>query len=89
MLGKLCQSFAMALRQGDDLHLLQVVRKLSAAIQANDVSTSQICSRGTMCGTAIRYRKAIAVMPATKNCLYQSCDHIPTFHTRTGLSRVP
>ncbi len=89
VLGQLSQSFAMPLRRSDDLHLLPVVGKFSPTIEADDVGTSQHCSRGAMCSTANCYRKAIVRVPATKHCIYQFCDHTPTFHTRTGYPGFP
>ena len=83
------ETLAVTLRRSDDLHLLPVIGKLSAAIETSDIRSGQSRSLGPARGSANAHRKAVTGVFASKNCIYQLCDHHSTFHKSGWFTRVP
>src|SRR5579863_7363082 len=81
VLGQLCRALAMAVGRGDDLHLLPVVGKLLAAIEARHIGSGQSCGLGAARCPANGNGKAVAGMPAAEKCVHQLCNHDSTFQT--------
>src|ERR1700722_1681978 len=82
------QMFAVILDRGDNLHLLPVVGKLSAAIEAGNVSPGQGRCLRTRSGPANGHGKTVMGMLAAKYRFIQFCDH--TYLPRSsGFSRAP
>ena len=78
--GVLCQfgqAFPVTLRRSDHFHVLPVVGKLFAAIEAGDIGSCE--SRGLRAPfrAANGYGEAVASVPATKKCIDQFCNHDP------------
>src|SRR5690348_16400546 len=65
----------------DDLHLLPIVGKLFAAIEAHDISPG---GERSWAATSFfhRYRKAVMSVPATKQRTQQPGDHLSTSQNR-------
>src|SRR5579862_792905 len=59
-----------------DLHFAPVIRKFLAAFQAHDVCASNRCGWSTT-RTAGRNRKAVILMPATEQQVYQTHSNTP------------
>ena len=72
VLGQFGQMLAMAFRRSDDLHLLPVIRKFSAAIETGHIGSGQRCSLRTARCSANRDRKAVAGVPAAEKSVQQS-----------------
>lgn len=71
------QTLAMPLGRSDDFHLLPVIRKLSAAIEAGDVSSGQRCRLRAPFRATNGYWKAVVRVSASKNDIDQFCNHDP------------
>jgi len=74
----------MTLWRSNYLHLLPVVRKLSAAIQTSHVGPGQSRGLRTALCTANGNRKAVPRVPAAEKNIHQFGDHDPTFHIHAG-----
>ncbi len=72
---KFRDSFATPLRRSDDLHLLPVVRKLFAAIEACDIRSSQRSGLGAAHRPANRNWKAETRVMTTKKDIDKSFNH--------------
>src|SRR4029077_4414972 len=65
----------MLLWRSSDSHLLPVVREFLAALQTRNVGAGQAGGGRTPRGTPDRYRKNIAGVIETENCLKQLDEH--------------
>jgi len=84
VLGQRGQVLPVAFGLGNHFHLLPVIGKLAAAIQASNVSSRQTRGLGPSCSSTNGHGKAVTRMPATKERIHQFTNHIPTFHSRAG-----
>src|SRR5438309_1204508 len=76
MLRRQCShAFAMLLWRSNDSHLLPVVGEFFAALQTSNVGAGQAGGLRTPPGAPDRYRKTIAGVMATENCLEQLDEH--------------
>src|SRR6266567_5486685 len=68
---------AMTLRRRNHFHLLPVIGKFSAAIEASNVGPGQSRRLGTALCSANGYGKAVARVSAAEQCIHQFFDHNP------------